>query len=269
MGIEKSWSRYRLIPSTIAFAIEFTKHCLAADLPDTHYVARNYDVLSIMYSTFLGAIIITGLLKAITAVLLGGSIADVGRSLPADLSLSLEDHFQVTLIKLMAASMQTTAISGLANELPALNAYQPQNKDGDEAVAYIGQNGKVVIGGGARKGGLGREVKKVKAQTMESSDAILGGWARLSRWRALKDVLLGAWRLGKWMVLVLWFRTLAGIGWGPDGNGATSKRCDKVTANREGSGQLARHPQVCPWPQVSRTMTMLRPSPVPGQRQRG
>lgn len=238
--MRKSWSHNRLAPSAVAFAIEYFKLRRAANLPELNYLARNYDVLAMMNTCFLGVILITGTLKTITAVLLGGSVTDVLRSLPADLTLSWEDHFNVALVKLMAASMQTTAISGLANELPALHAYRTQNA-GNDAVAYIGQDGKVVVGGGLLKAGFAREVKKVKAQTTEASDPMFGGWGKASRWRALGDVGKSAMNFVKWTAAVLWFRTLAVAGWG------TVRRRPQDEASKQERSELPNgpKPEVC------------------------
>ncbi|KAG8987904.1 hypothetical protein FRB93_004350 [Tulasnella sp. JGI-2019a] len=211
MGIRKSWGRKRLFPSTVAFAIEYTKHRIASGLPPNHYLGRNYDVLSMTYTLFLCIIGTTWLLKASTAILLGGSVSR--NLLPANLTVSSEDHAQVVLIKLLAASIQTTGMSGLANELPVLNAYDDEKagKTGsEEAVAHIGLDGTVVIVPGG-KGGLGREIKKIKPQAVESSDAILGGWGTRSRWRALRDLAYSIWGCWRWTFWRLWTKLAQGL----------------------------------------------------------
>ncbi|KAG8883510.1 hypothetical protein FRB97_006493 [Tulasnella sp. 331] len=223
MGIRKSWGHKRFIPSAVAFVLEYTKHRLAADLPSSHYLARNYDGVSLVYTFLLGVIGTTWLLKSSTAILLGGSIS--GNLLPANLTLSLDDHVQVVLIKLLTASVQTTGMSGFANELPVLNAYddddaQKGRREGaEDAVAHIGLDGTVmIVPGGA--GGLAREIKTVKPQVMESSDPILGGWGSKSRWHAIRNLTFSAWRCWKYTFWRLWV-TLARAVMGRSQTGAT------------------------------------------------
>ncbi|KAG8953753.1 hypothetical protein FRC00_006173 [Tulasnella sp. 408] len=177
-------------------------------------------------SMMLVAVSTTWLLKALTFILLEGSL-DAGSfwTMPANMSLRWEDDARTVLLKLIVASFSTTAVSGLSNEMPGLklNANQPSNfggadDDADDCVAIL-PDGRVLVSAYSHRhrhnqpggsSGLGREIKKIKAREPEMSDALFGGWLERGRWRLIVKLLKNIWRLVKVSVYLL-VRT--GLGW--------------------------------------------------------
>ncbi|KAG9022288.1 hypothetical protein FS837_006483 [Tulasnella sp. UAMH 9824] len=177
-------------------------------------------------SMMLLAVSTTWLLKALTLILLEGSL-DAGSfwTMPANMSLRWEDDARTVLLKLIVASFSTTAVSGLSNEMPGLklNTNQPSNfsgadDDADDCVAIL-PDGRVLVSAYSHRhrhnqpggsSGLGREIKKIKAREPEMSDALFGGWLERGRWRLIVKLLKNIWRLVKVSVYLL-VRT--GLGW--------------------------------------------------------
>ncbi|KAG8984453.1 hypothetical protein FRB90_005315 [Tulasnella sp. 427] len=143
--------------------------------------------------------------------------------MPSNMSLRWEDDARTVLLKLIVASFSTTAISGLSNEMPGLKLNTSQAGDVGEAEDEDGEcvailpDGRVLVSnyahhhGDYNSSGLGREIKKIKAQEPEMSDALFGGWLERGRWRLIAKLFKSMWRLVKISVYLTARRT--GLGW--------------------------------------------------------
>ncbi|KAG9044508.1 hypothetical protein FS837_008037 [Tulasnella sp. UAMH 9824] len=203
MGIYKPYAHNRLIPSLVSFATILLSHWLNILSGRDSFFATHNSVMAYFDSMMLLAVSTTWLLKALTFILLEGSL-DAGSfwTMPANMSLRWEDDARTVLLKLIVASFSTTAVSGLSNEMPGLklNANQPSNLGGadddtDDCVAIL-PDGRVLVSAYSHrhrhnqpggKSGLGREIKKIKAREPEMSDALFGGWLERGRWRLINQ----------------------------------------------------------------------------------
>lgn len=226
MGIYRPYSRNRLIPSLVSFATILLSHWLNILSGQDSFFATHNSVMAYFDTMMLVAVSTTWLLKALTFILLEGSL-DAGSfwAMPANMSLRWEDDARTVLLKLIVASFSTTAVSGLSNEMPGLklNSSQPSNLGGadddeDECVTIL-PDGRVLVSAYSHRhghnqqdgsSGLGREIKKIKAREPEMSDALFGGWLERGRWRLIVKLLKNMWRVVKVSVYLL-VRT--GLGW--------------------------------------------------------
>ncbi|KAI0062367.1 hypothetical protein BV25DRAFT_1804386 [Artomyces pyxidatus] len=204
LGVKRSWSNQRLIPTTI---------CAVLTLVHFHSVLwfspSSYPLLNYMSCIFESLLILTTLLAfvlhGLTQLLLEGAITRPFFGHAGVLMPKWDEDFSIVLLRLGTASLETTSVAGLGNEVsgvPLSKASKPETHYGEVNMNRAGVTSvsHAVEGSGSRtqrKEGFTNEVRNVKVGLPQRDPYLPLAWFRefLKFGDQFVRVVRGCWRV--------------------------------------------------------------------------
>ncbi|KAF9652879.1 hypothetical protein BDM02DRAFT_3088444 [Thelephora ganbajun] len=160
LGMRESWSRQRLIPTTMCTAITMTHfHSVFWRSPTSYPLFNYFPVL--LESFLIASTILVCILDVLTQILLEGTVARTILCRSGSLMPRWEEDCSVVITRLGTASLEATSIAGLGNEVAGVTTNDPTAMELDRA--GVSSSGDLVHG---RQRGFLNEVKNIKAVSM-------------------------------------------------------------------------------------------------------
>ncbi|KAI0053945.1 hypothetical protein FA95DRAFT_1480416 [Auriscalpium vulgare] len=211
LGVKRTWSRQRLIPTTICGLLTLGHFHYVLWTSPSSYPLVNYTAC--IFESFL--VVVTCLaffLNSITQLLLEGAITRPFFGHADTLMPKLDEDFSIVLLRLGTASLEATNVAGLGNEVSGV----PLSKSSDATIAVYGEvqmsragvtsvsHPANVSGKRARgRDGFGNEIRTVRVTSTPTDSWPDAVWYREARrfaeilWRLVKGYAILAWRLVK------------------------------------------------------------------------
>ena len=172
LGTKKSWSRQRLIPTTLCTAITMIHfHTVFWRSPVSYPLFNYFPVL--LESFLIASTTLVCVLDALTQILLEGTVTRSILCRGGPLMPRLEEDCSVVIARLGTASLEATSVAGLGNEVAGVAVFDTLiqglgiSTDDPTAVeldrAGISRSGDLARG---RQRGFSNEVKNIKAISM-------------------------------------------------------------------------------------------------------
>lgn len=205
LGVKKTWSRQRLIPTTICSLLSLIHfHSIFWSSPAS-YPILNYFPAFLESFLAIATILACGL-NGLTQILLEGSITRPIFGHAESLAPKLDEDFSVVLLRLGTASLEATSVAGLGNEVGGISLPTGWLGDrdvyGDKYDPYTMELSRGGVSSSQRrrgKKGFSNEVKNIKAISHSTSG---GFWTHsvwyiefVRFWNAVWMVAKGFWRL--------------------------------------------------------------------------
>lgn len=169
LGVRKSWSRHRLIPTTMCTAITMIHfHSVFWRSPASYPLFNYFPVL--LESFLIASTILVCGLDALTQILLEGTVTRTILCRSGSLMPRLEEDCSVVIARFGTASLEATSVAGFGNEVAGVTVFdtliQALGNDTDDPTAVelnragISSSGDLAHG---RQRGFANEVKNIKA----------------------------------------------------------------------------------------------------------
>jgi len=169
LGIRKSWSAHRLIPTTMCTTLTMIHfHSVFWKSPTSYPLFNHFPVL--LESLLIASTILVCTLDALTQILLEGSVTRSILCRSGSLMPRWEEDCSTVIARLGTASLEATSVAGLGNEVASVTIFdklaQGLGNDTDDPTAMelnrAGVSSPGELAHGRRRGFL-NEVKNVKA----------------------------------------------------------------------------------------------------------
>jgi len=171
LGMRKSWSRQRLIPTTMCTALTMIHfHSVFWRSPASYPLFNYFPVL--LESFLIASTILVCALDALTQILLQGEVTTTILCRSGSLMPRWEDDCSVVITRLGTASLEATSVAGLGNEVASVTVFdtlvQGLGNDTDDQDAIELDRAGTSSSGlfHSRQRGFLNEVKNVKAISM-------------------------------------------------------------------------------------------------------
>jgi hypothetical protein len=175
LGMKKSWSKQRLIPTTMCTTLTMVHfHSVFWRSPASYPVFNYFPVL--LESFLIASTALVCALDALTQILLEGAITRSILCRSGSLMPTWEEDCSVVITRLGTASLEATSVAGLGNEVASVTVFdtlaQGLGNDPNDPTAMeldragISSSGNLTHG---RQRGFLNEVKNVKAISMHDS----------------------------------------------------------------------------------------------------
>lgn len=169
LGMKKSLSRQRLIPTTMCTAVTMIHfHFVFWNSPVSYPLFNYFPVL--LESFLIASTALVCVLDALTQILLEGTVTRTILCRSGSLMPRLEEDCSVVIARLGTASLEATSVAGLGNEVAGVAAFDALLRglghDSDDTTAVeldrngISSSGDLAHG---RQRGFANEVKNIKA----------------------------------------------------------------------------------------------------------
>ncbi|KAG6376405.1 hypothetical protein JVT61DRAFT_2390 [Boletus reticuloceps] len=199
LGIKKSWSNHRLIPSAFVSIIALIHFHWVLWFSDTTYPLLNY-MPCLFESILLFVTFLAIFLTALTQIVAEGTVSRPLFGHHAVLLPRLDEDFSIALLRMGTASLETSSVAGLGNEVSDVAVMPPlrdQTEVGTVALSRFGVDyiSHSLDGYGRHrraKKGFANEIKNVKAT---SNDGDL--WLDLAWFREFVKFTVGVARFFK------------------------------------------------------------------------
>jgi hypothetical protein len=214
LGVKKTWSRQRLVPTGIATLLSLVHFYSVLWFSPSSYPLLNY--MTCIFESFLASVtILTISLNALTQLLLEGVISRPLFGYATTLLPKWDEDFSMVLIRVGIASLEATSLAGLGNEVGGvavsdqLCPSKPHTEFGTIEMNRFGVMtlSHTVEGRGRHKKvkhGLSNEIKSIKTGTGESQL-----WWDMAWYKALARFLVAMCKCGRGLCLLVW-RALRG-----------------------------------------------------------
>ena len=176
LGMKKSWSRQKLIPTAMCTAITMIHfHSVFWRSPVSYPLFNYFPVL--LESFLIASTVLVCALDALTQILLEGTVTRNILCRGGSLMPRLEEDCSAVIARLGTASLEATSVAGLGNEVAGVTIFdtlvQAFGNDVDDPTAMeldragISSSGDLVHG---QRRGLLNEVRNIKATSMHGPD---------------------------------------------------------------------------------------------------
>lgn len=176
LGMKKSWSRQRLIPTSMCTAITMIHFHSVFWISPVSYPLFNYFPV-LLESLLIASTILVCTLDALTQILLEGTVTRNILCRSGSLMPRLEEDCSVVIARLGIASLEATSVAGLGNEVAGVTVFDalvPGFGDDidDPSAMKLDRNGISSSGDLARgrQTGFLNEVRNIKATSMRGSN---------------------------------------------------------------------------------------------------
>ncbi|KAG8217779.1 hypothetical protein J3R82DRAFT_5940 [Butyriboletus roseoflavus] len=185
LGIKQTWSNHLLIPSAFVSIISLSHFHWVLWFSDSTYPLLNY-MPCLFESVLLSVTFLSIFLNGLTQIVAEGSVSRPLFGHHAALLPRLDEDFSIALLRLGTASLETSNVAGLGNEVGGVSLMPPpldQTDVGTVALTRFGVSSVSLTHEGCGKNrrtkkGFANEIKNVKAASNDSDLWLDLAWYR-------------------------------------------------------------------------------------------
>lgn len=199
LGIKQTWSRQRLVPTSISAILSLIHFHTVLWLSPLSYPLLNY-MPCIVDSLLALVTLLTLVLNTLTQLLLQGAVTQPLFRHTASLAPRWDEDFAIVLLRLGTASLEATRLAGLGNEVGGVMLAKPHTQFGTLHMDSHGVTAMVPMTDGRRpRAGFHNEVRTVK---VAGADGDLWGYA--TWYKELERFGAGMWKIAKGLARLVW-----------------------------------------------------------------